>query len=84
MFVGERGRLSVERIDLGGDVALGVSIAGSIRVGQNLGAERPAAVRRTVAVISSRAANGSSRSKRRGAVTRARAIETRIRMPPES
>ncbi|HET7321665.1 MAG TPA: MATE family efflux transporter, partial [Longimicrobiaceae bacterium] len=29
-------------------VALGVSIAGSIRVGQNLGAERPAGVRRAV------------------------------------
>jgi hypothetical protein len=35
-------------------------------------------------VISSSAANGSSISKTRGAVTKARAIDTRIRMPPES
>ena len=35
-------------------------------------------------VISSSAANGSSISRMRGAVTSARAIDTRIRMPPDS
>ena len=35
-------------------------------------------------VISSRAANGSSISSSRGSVTRARAIDTRIFMPPDS
>src|SRR5665213_3085856 len=35
-------------------------------------------------VISSSAANGSSIRRRRGLVTSARAIETRMRMPPES
>ena len=59
-------------------------VVANTTVGRRLSHRRIRSSLSAIRVISSRAAKGSSRSSRSGSVTSARAIETRMRMPPDS